>query len=219
MTGKNQNEADTILATLHALVEPLSEILPGRCEVVLHDLRKLPNSIVAIAGEVSGRKVGGPATDMLLRETAQGTLTTMIGYATGSPGMEYHSSTIAFRDSSGDPVATLCINLETGVWRLIADLANAMIPQTLDPQTTESEHLPGDVEELASHVLTSAITAMGVPVPLMQKQHKVAVIQALKKRGLFQLKDGIEMAATALGVTRFSVYNYLHEVEETEDSS
>jgi len=49
-----------------------------------------------------------------------------------------------------------------------------------------------------------------------QKRHKIAVVNDLKDRGLFMLKESVEMAAQALQVTRFTIYNYLNELGNEE---
>lgn len=219
-SAASEGEAEVILRTLHTLVEPLAALMPGECEVVLHDLRLLPNSIVAIAGNLSGRTVGGPATDLLLRASARGTYSTTLGYSgRNADGRELRNATLIFRDASSTAVAALCINNDTVSWRIVAELARSMMPWTradlTDPQYGEAEELLGDVDEVAQRVLASAIRAVDVPVDLMQKRHKLAVVRALRDRGFFLLKEGVETAAQALGVTRFSVYNYLNEIEET----
>ena len=47
----------------------------------------------------------------------------------------------------------------------------------------------------------------------MRKEHKVEVVRLLKARGFFLLRDAAEMAGEALHCTRFSIYNYLNEIE------
>jgi predicted transcriptional regulator YheO len=47
----------------------------------------------------------------------------------------------------------------------------------------------------------------------MQKRHKLAVVDELKQRGFFLIRDSVEFAANALQVTRFTIYNYLNELE------
>jgi predicted transcriptional regulator YheO len=37
-------------------------------------------------------------------------------------------------------------------------------------------------------------------------------VQTMFERGLFIVKGGVERAAAALGVTRFTVYNYLDSI-------
>ncbi len=219
-----EDEAAVVLYTLKTLVEPLAAILPGECEVVLHDLRLLPNSIVAIAGGLTGRSVGGPATDLLLMASAQGSYSTALGYSSRhADGRELRSSTLIFRDSAGTAVAALCINNDTRSWQVVAELARSMLPWTradvVQPGAVDGEEFPPDVDELAQHVLARAIAAVDVPVDLMQKRHKLAVVQDLKDRGFFLLKESVETAAQALGVTRFTVYNYLNEIDQAANSS
>jgi predicted transcriptional regulator YheO len=46
----------------------------------------------------------------------------------------------------------------------------------------------------------------------MRKEHKMQVVSELDRRGFFLIKQAAETAATALGVTRFTIYNYLNEL-------
>jgi predicted transcriptional regulator YheO len=62
-------------------------------------------------------------------------------------------------------------------------------------------------------LVESAIAAIGVPVQQMRKEHKVQVIAELERRGFFLIKQAAETAAT-LGVTRFTIYNYLNKVSD-----
>ncbi|WP_199424502.1 helix-turn-helix transcriptional regulator [Actinotalea solisilvae] len=220
--GPSAQEADALLTVLSGLVEPLSRTLPADTEVVLHDLRRLPNSVVAIAGDVTGRAVGSPATDLLLRKAAAGTLETSVGYETRLPdGRSLRSTTIVVRDSAGEPVAALCLNCDVMIWRAVKAIAEAMLPEDATGPGPQAEEAPAekfvrDIDELAQHLLAEAIEASGAPVDLMQKKHKIAVVQDLKDRGFFMLKESVEMAAAALQVTRFTIYNYLNELGNDE---
>ena len=58
-----------VIASYIPLVSFLGEVVGRNTEVVLHDLADIDASVVAIVnGEVSGRTVGSPATDLVLRE-------------------------------------------------------------------------------------------------------------------------------------------------------
>ena len=221
-TGPSAQSVEQVLATLAMLVEPLSRTLPSDCEVVLHDLRRLPNSIVAMAGDMTGRSVGGPATDLLLRKAAAGTLDTTVGYETRMPdGRTLRSTTVVVRDEQGTAIAALCINSDVMIWQAVKAIAESMLPSQApvhkDAQKpSEDEKFFQDIDELARHLLAEAIDAAGAPVDLMQKRHKIAVVNDLKDRGFFMLKESVEMAAQALQVTRFTIYNYLNELGNEE---
>jgi len=213
-----------IIDMLRSVVRTVQPIIPGTAEIVLHELAKLPESIVAIAGNVTGRSVGDPATDVLLEAVASGTSQDFLeGYSTVLPdGRTLTSSTTIFRNSMGIPVAALCVNADLGAWDRLRDLVSAMTgghaPGT--PAATidgSGEKFAHDVDELAQHLLEDTIARVGVPVDLMRKEHKLAVVARLRERGMFMLKDSVEIVATALGVTRFTIYNYLNELEAAGD--
>lgn len=215
--GPSALDADQVLVTLATLVEPLSRTLPADCEVVLHDLRRLPNSIVAIAGDMTGRSVGGPATDFLLRKAAAGTIATTVGYETRLPdGRSLRSTTVVVRDGEGTAVAALCINSDVSIWQAVRAIAESMLPGESSTEQPSGEKFFPDIDELAQHLLAEAIDDCGAPVDLMQKRHKIAVVKDLKDGGFFMLKESVEMVAQALQVTRFTVYNYLNELGNEE---
>ncbi|MBO1269318.1 helix-turn-helix transcriptional regulator [Arthrobacter cavernae] len=225
-------DAETINTVLEVLVEPLQSALPQPVEVVLHDLTRVPNTVRAIAGNVTGRQVGDPPTDFLLEHVAQGRLEHQIGYASSLPdGRQLRCTTILFRDSAGKAAAALCLNSDVSSWlaaRAILDgymVGPGALPRRAPQQAassseagthrpSSSEYFPRDVEELASFLIRRAIEKTGVPVELMRKEHKVAVVSDLQKAGFFLVKDATETVAAALQVSRFTIYNYLNEIQE-----
>ena len=246
-SGAAGGEADgeAVFAVLSQLVGPLGRSLPGPVEIVLHDLAALPNSIVAIEGDVTGRRPGDPATDRLLETAASGSFETRTGYRTTSPsGRSLLSTTIVIRDAAGRPAAALCINRDVTDWQIIGNAARSILGQDeaglgfgdvgvvgqneRNAQDERSgaaalgsadggEAFVHDVDELAAAVLRQAVAEQDVPVSLMRKAHKVEAVRSLKRRGFFMLRDAVEMAAQALGVTRFTIYNYLNEIGESAD--
>ena len=251
--GEADGDADreAVFAVLSQLVGPLGRSLPGPVEIVLHDLAALPNSIVAIEGDVTGRRPGDPATDRLLETAASGSFETRTGYRTTSPsGRSLLSTTIVIRDAAGRPAAALCINRDVTDWQIIGSAARSILGENeaglgsggsggsggvggvgqneRNAQDERSgaaalgsadggEVFVHDVDELAAAVLRQAVAEQDVPVSLMRKAHKVEAVRSLKRRGFFMLRDAVEMAAQALGVTRFTIYNYLNEIGESAD--
>jgi len=229
----NGHDAETINSILELLVAPLQSAMTQPTEVVLHDLRRVPNTVRAIAGNVTGRQVGHPPTDFLLERLADGTLENDIGYASHLPdGRQLRCSTIVFRDARGVPAAALCLNSDVSAWMtarsfidgfmlgttpasvLMTEAANA---QSEDPRSTE--YFPHNVEELSAFLIQRALADAGVPVELMRKEHKVSVVEDLEAKGYFLIKDAIETIAAALQVSRFTIYNYLNEINEGAEKS
>ncbi|MCE6996769.1 aminotransferase class V-fold PLP-dependent enzyme [Saccharothrix sp. S26] len=196
-----------VLNALVPTVNSLAAALGPGTEVVLHDLGALPNSIIAIAGDLTGRKVGGPMTDLLLGLVRRGTTQDLAGYETYAPdGRVIHSSTVFLRDERGVAVGCLCVNREPGLDRgpepaAVVRAAGAPV-----------EVFPGDVDTLQRVLVERAVAAVGVPVELMKKSHKSQVVKVLDEAGLFLIRDSVDYLAGVLGVTRYTIYNYLNEI-------
>ncbi|MDR0960415.1 MAG: helix-turn-helix domain-containing protein [Propionibacteriaceae bacterium] len=200
-------------------MEPLQQLIPGESEIIVHDLRKLPDSIVGVSGSLTNHAVGDAAPDSLVRAAAAGTLETNLNQTSHSrDGHDLHSATIVVEDSAGNPAGAMVISSDTRIWRSLAEVATAMLPdaQAEPTVTVNQDNYIQDVDELAEGIITHAINDVGVPVELMHKRHKLAVVADLKERGFFILRESVERAASALQVTRFTIYNYLKEIEQNE---
>lgn len=234
--SSRSEEAEHLLRVLDAVVQTLGSALPSSVEIVLHDLDRLPNSIVSVSGDVTRRSIGDPATDVLLQAIVSGQADSMVGYQTRLPdGRELRSSTQIVRDSLGHQVAAVCVNADVTAWLQMRDLVTRVLqplsasgpasaaPAAVVPDeprevpggtaAASGERFPKDVDELAAHLLSDAVEAIGIPVDLMKKEHKLAVVARLRQRGMFLLRDAVEMVAAHLHVTRFTIYNYLNEIE------
>jgi selenocysteine lyase/cysteine desulfurase/predicted transcriptional regulator YheO len=191
-----------LLAALAPAVPALARMLGPGNEVVLHDLGRLPDSIIAVAGDLTSRTPGGPMTDLLLGLVRRGTTQDLTDYPTFAPdGRPIVSSTVFLRDEKGVAIGCLCVNSER------AAPANGTGPAADEQRET---FLP-DVDSLQRLLIDRAIGRIGIPVELMKKKHKAGVVQELDEAGFFLIKDAVDQLAAELGVTRYTIYNYLNE--------
>ena len=222
-------DGERLITVFSRLVEPIGRALPTSSEVVLHDLSLLPNSIVAVFGDVTGRRIGDPATDLLLQQAVTGFQEHDLGYETVlSDGRRMRSSTMIIRDVANNPVAALCINTDISAWMAIKQIADVMVsvagvrpgdpPVAVAAPAESKETFVRDVDELASYLIHRTISAVGLPVSQMKKEHKLQVVAELKARGLFLLRDAVEMIAESLEVSRFTIYNYLNELSGSDEA-
>ncbi|WP_108920523.1 helix-turn-helix transcriptional regulator [Mycobacterium montefiorense] len=224
-------DAETINLMLEQMVDALQGSYPQPTEVVLHDLRRIPNTVRAIAGDITGRRPGDPPTDKLLRSVAAGDIRHEIAYRSVLPdGRVLRSSTIMFTARDDEPAAALCINTDVTPWAHLRGALDGLLPADGDgeavpiplPTSTpivrpalgdpDSEHFPHSVEELSARLIDTAIANVGVRVAEMRKEHKMEVVAELDQQGYFLVKQSAETAAAALDVTRYTVYNYLNEI-------
>jgi hypothetical protein len=64
------------------------------------------------------------------------------------------------------------------------------------------------------HILTELERRHGMPLSELDRKTKQSVVRLLETRGAFSVRHGVETVATALGVSRFTVYNYINAQEE-----
>ncbi len=64
-------ENTALFDNLKGIADAIVSLLGRNCEVCIHDLTSLQKSLVYIAGDVTGRKPGAPATDLLVRALQQ----------------------------------------------------------------------------------------------------------------------------------------------------
>jgi predicted transcriptional regulator YheO len=57
------------------------------------------------------------------------------------------------------------------------------------------------------------------PLADLGRKEKQNVVRVLEERGAFALRHGVETVASALGVSRFTVYNYLNRENAERDAT
>jgi len=221
MRSELQITPDAVIEVLSGLVAPLAAALGGDTEVVLHDLRQLDHSLVAIGGDVTGRSVGAPATELILHHLQTGGQTDMLSYRTQTKtGRKLRSSTIFLRDDLGTPFACLCVNTDVTALLGVADALDAALASmtgglggTAD-SGQPSEDFVVSVDDLVVSAMDRAIQEVGIPIEFMQKSHRTEVVRQLDSVGFFLIKDAVGYAAKALQVSPYSIYKYLRELPE-----
>lgn len=221
-------ERQLILNVLHSTLRMLGNAVGLHTEIVLHDLINPERSILAIAnGHVTGRKVGGsvlggPRQDLgftavrrAMDDYSSSDPIVVENYPTFAPdGRPLRSSTVVYRDRNGQPFASLCINSDlSGVAAAHAVLGGLLGLEGV-PESSVDE--PKDMEQLMAEILQVACPGGVVG---MKKPQKLEAVRQMQDRGIFIVKGGIEKAAAALGVTRYTIYNYLEQIRATENTS
>ncbi len=185
------------------------------CEVVLHDLT-LPydQTIVAIwNGHVTGRKVGDGGTNAGL-EILKGSAAPddQYSYVNATPtGRILRSSSKYFRDEYGKVNGSLCINLDITDMIKCENTLRSFTGSGSSALTHTPELFVGNVDELLEIMMKEAVSMTGKSVGNLTKEEKVAVVHNLDGKGFFLIKKAAEKLADFLGLSRYSIYNYLNE--------
>ncbi len=205
------------LQTVLQTIDGLYETLGCRYEVILHDLSQLEQSIVAVRGNITNRKAGGPPTNYLLKFLRKygDDAPNQINYRNEtSDGRVLRSSTIFIRDEAKHIIGSLCINQDLTDYIMASRLMQEAVsfPETGEKVDGAEEFFAHDISEVMEAMVSSELEAVQKPVAYMQKEDKLAVVESLEEKGIFDIKGSVEYVAERLGVTNFTVYNYLKEI-------
>lgn len=227
MSPRTDRERKLVIETLKGIVEGLQRTIGRNVEVVLHDLSRPGHSVVAIAnGQLTGRSVGspiisGPFDDLALQrlmsgeDVVAGEAFSIVGdYRTRArSGRELDSTSIVLRDESGQAYAAFCINADRSKLRELETLVRGLIgSEALEPEPT-AEGDAANVDGLVSEIIESGIAATGKAVAAMSREDKVEAVRYMNGRGLFLIRSSVDLVAASLGVSRFTIYNYLDEMK------
>lgn len=223
-------ERQFVFRALRASLEAIGSVIGQNTELVLHDLSQPENSVVAIInGHVTGRSVGSPvlvgphhdhgfaAVLKAPKDARPGEPVVVRNYPTASPqGLPLRSATAVFRDENGEAYASLCINADlSGIVAAQACLAELLgaAPKTEHPQIESPS-----MEQLMTEIIQGALADSKSTQGVMKKKAKLEAVRQMQERGLFIVKGGIEKAAAVLGVTRYTIHNYLNEIRARQEN-
>lgn len=226
-----QRERQLVLSTLKAAIAAIGSVAGRNMEILLHDLDQPEQSVVAIVnGHLSGRAVGSPI--LAAPEQDQGFQALMRAahtpgcepvvlpdYPTTLKGRSLRSATAILRDSEGHPFASLCVNVDHSGLDAALEFLRQLQPLGADQvlSTPLPADDPADMSVLIAEIIANALQSCGHG--RMNKQAKVEAVRVMQERGLFIVKGGVEKAAAALGVTRYTVYNYLEQLRGETSSA
>jgi predicted transcriptional regulator YheO len=192
---------------------PAGEVAHGGDEAAgaLHDLTTPERAIVQIENNLSGRKVGGPVTELgLARITNPDFPDVVTNYPNAfADGREVKSTSIGIRDSGGRFVGPLCLNIDVSYFKSIASyLGEFTRTQTADAgfrETLDGANAVSIEEEIRSF---SAARNKG-PRALTSEERREIITQ-LADRGFFERRGAAEQVARMIGSSRSGVYYYLN---------
>lgn len=213
-----QSEKKYLLNFVAQLADALGQTLGKNCEVVVHDLEVPESSIIAIAnGGLTGRKVGDTLDALGLQLLKNRTSSDLINYTTKTKdGKGLRSSSIFLRDETGRIFGALCMNFDiSGLLKLQEWLEEALGAER--PAVNESfEHT---VDEVLETMIQGAIAGTGKEIADLKREDKVAVVANLESRGAFLIRYSVERVAELLGMTKYTIYNYLDEIKVKHEAA
>jgi len=216
------NETQQIFETLKQMADGITNTFGDNCEVAIHDLSNVTHSLIYITGNVTNRQLGSPVTDAVIKELVKHGSAVKDKYAFKTitdDGREIKSTTLFIRDSKSEVIAAFCINFD------VTDYLNALQALELfagikkDKKTKRiSEKIAFSIDHTIETLFEEAVVEIGKRPATMSTDEKVNLVRILERKGVFQIKGVINQVALQLGVTNFTVYNYLKKIRATNGS-
>ncbi|MDU4961771.1 MAG: PAS domain-containing protein [Sporomusaceae bacterium] len=216
-----------ILQNFVPLVRFLGEAIGPNAEVVLHDLSTPDKSIIAIAnGHISGRAVGGPATDLVLKVLKEG-LDSQNNYIAAyqarlKNNRSCRASSFFIRDASGAIIGVLCVNIDVSVYtetrKLLDSLINCAIPAPASEKTAADvvevfENLHESIDDVLTAIIDNVLNKYEVSPERMSVEEKIDVVRRLNENGLFLLKGGLSELARRMQISEPTIYRYINKIK------
>ncbi len=205
---------DHAIRTANVLVSMFGK----HCEVAVHDFSNLQQSMIHLAGNVTSRKTGSPATDLVLNQLTkkQDTIKDICNYQTQSQnGNILKSSTVFLRNRNNKVIGALCINYDIGLLMQLNGEIGKFINSEANKSTKETFFT--SVQEMIQEMVNQILMSFQKSPSAMSVDEKVECVRLLERKGVFLIKGAPEYIAHALGVSKFTIYNYLQKVRAEDE--
>jgi len=133
-------------------------------------------------------------------------------------GRELKSSTSYIRDSQDRVVAAFCINFNTTDHHNAIQLLQAFVNKGLseisndDESSGMPEKMSFSIDHTVDSIFEQAVAEVGKRPASMNTDEKIQLVKSLEKKGAFQIKGVVNQVALRLGVSNFTIYNYLKKI-------
>lgn len=220
---KTEQEISLRLQTYVPLVKFLARFLGPNCEVVLHDVRNIENSIVAIENShISGRKIGDPLKNLgpFFREQKNPTADIIKPrIVKDERGRTRKTASFLIKDEDGDLIGLLCLNTDLTRYTELKGILDEYLlgPGVFaepDPQPMKlaDDVRENSIEDLTYSIIKETILSSPVPPARMTAEEKMNIVEKLNKKGVFLLRGALGEVASLLETSENSIYRYLGKI-------
>ena len=206
---------DDMLAFLKNEAKGIVKMFGPNCETLVHDMTRPGHPILAIYnGTVTGREVGSTA-DIFgdigdYDETVYAKKDYINQLVLSRDGRTFKSST--FNVVGPDFHYAFGINVDITTMVRAQQMLSEMTATSGDLQQALMQDARSQLEEL----LKECIHAVGKDPETMKKTDRMRIIRMLYRRRAFTYQKSVAIVAERLNVSRYTVYKYMHELEEAE---
>jgi len=211
---------DSKLKSYIHLVDFIAEVLGPNYEVVLHDVRNINNSIIAIRnGHISGRKIGGPLADLSfkhIKENRDSNKKYILLHGKTKDGRQLKTSTYFIRDEKENIIGLLGINTDITEFVDLKTKLEEFInygEKTLEVDK-EEEKFENSIEDIMETIIIEVIRESEISVENMDQSDKLEITKKLNSKGVFLIKGSVAKVAEELKTSEATMYRYIKQVNK-----
>lgn len=214
---KIKNDEDRkLLQSYIPIADMIVATFGGNCEVVIHDLRNVQASLIYIKGSVTGRELGAPTTEVILKELRRhgDDVKDMLGRTSQTrDGKFLKTSTSFIRNSDGKVIGFLGINFDVTAFSMVNQIISEFsVTKDIDMLgQTVHESYAKNIEEVFENLIKSTLLDIDVPISKMTREDKTFFVKKLDEKGAFLIHGAVERIAEVLDVSKQTIYNYLEK--------
>lgn len=206
---------DEIINSWIPMVDFIARTYGEHCEVILHDLRNLDKSIVAIKNNhITGRQIGGTITKFalkLIHEKSWKDRDFIVNYKGTIPGKSefVRASTFFIRDEDGEIIAMLCMNVDLSQLIITHNIIGDLISLEDDNKTNEETLRNTSITDMLHELITDVLKDYHRAPSLLVMDEKKEIVKKLNDKGVFLLKGAVAEVAMRLETSEQTIYRYL----------
>ena len=205
--AKKTPEQQLLLAQVKQIAEGLAQTFAPFTEVVVHDLLDPSHAVLAVHNNLSGRRVGDPATELgLARIMDPGVDQVIANYPNQfADGRQVKSTSIGIKDGQGRYVAALCMNVDLTLFQGFQSALSRFTAVEGSTPTQESLD-PSGADAIRARIDAFAARLAATPRSLRAEDRRT-LMKELKGAGLLDVRRAMDTIAAHLGVSRATVYS------------
>ncbi|MFE0632761.1 transcriptional regulator [Streptomyces sp. NPDC058864] len=210
--GSVDNETDPRVVVWGPVCEAVARLLSPHAEVVLYDATE--EHILAVWNPVTRRTVGDRALpDELIRASESSGEDVHGPWEHSLPdGRRLSSISAALRDADGTLSAVLCVHLDRTPLDQAAAVLTSFAAPAIAPRT--EAFLEREWTQHIEQIIASYTRDRGRPVERLDRNDRLAVLDALQKTDVFARRGAVPVVAGALKTSRSTVYALLAELKD-----
>lgn len=216
------DEKERALDFLSRSAQAIAATFGNCCETLIHDFSKPGHPIVAIYnGHVSGRGVGSTAdifgADLGEAEQNKEWVNTMEDavntFAITNSGKYIKSTSIHYRGNNFHYV--LGINFD---YTYLVPAQSILSDLTSTGESLE-EHVSSNRQKSLEDIFDICVSRIGKATKDMKKSDRLQLITLLMEENAFEFQKAVSYVANRLNTSRYTIYKYIHEIEDQTSSN